>query len=254
MTDLNDFLKGNAEDEPVAETPPVETPEPVAEATAPEPEAKTEDEPPASTDGRTVPLAALEKVRAERADHKERAARFEGELAEVRRQLEEAKRGPAIQPQAPQPINPVENPEGFVERIQQVVLNERLNTSELMLRKELGAETVDAAIAEFQAAAKADPSLFPKLYSQPDPYAWMHKQVERIRAQAEIGDDPAAYRAKLEADLRAKWEAEQGAAPVAKVSPAAGLAPSLANARSAASRSAPTFTGPTPLEDLFPTR
>ena len=253
MSDLNDFLKGNAEPEPVAEAPPVETPEPAAEA-APEPEAKANDEPPASTDGRTVPLAALEKVRAERADHKERAARFEGENAELRRQLEEAKRGPAIQPQAPQPINPAENPEAFVERIQQVVLNERLNTSELLLRKELGAEKVDAAIAEFQAAAKADPTLFPNLYSQPDPYAWMHKQVERIRAQAEIGDDPASYRAKIEAELRAKWEAEHGAPPAPRVSPAAGLAPSLANARSAASRSAPTFTGPTPLGDMFPAR
>ena len=47
------------------------------------------------------------------------------------------------------------------------------------------------------------------------------------RLHEEIGTDPVAYEAKI----RAKIEAERGADPP-PVSPAAGLPPSLANARS----------------------
>jgi hypothetical protein len=64
----------------------------------------------------------------------------------------------------------------------------------------------------------------------------------------EVGDDPNAYEAKL----RAKWEAERGQpeAPP-RVSPAAGMQPSLAGQRSVAARTAPGFSGPPSLEDIF---
>ena len=136
-------------------------------------------------------------------------------------------------------------------------LIERLNISEMQLRREIGPEKVDAAIAEFKQAAAQNPALIPALYQQPDPYAWMAKQVETMRLQREIGNDPSGYRAKLEAEIRAKLEAEmqaaQPAAP-APVSPAARLAPSLANARSAAPRASGAWAGPTPLQDIFPPR
>jgi hypothetical protein len=253
-TELDTFLGGAGEPapEPQPEPAPEPTPEPEEQEEAPEEEApEPEEAPPEPTkDGRTVPLAVLEK---QRKDHKERAARLEGELAELRRQFDEAKRTaqqppPQYQP-PPQPLDPVQDPAGFMERVQQVALNERLNTSELLLRKEIGPEAVDAAISEFKEAAKGDPSLFQKLYQQADPYGWMAKQVEVMKMQREIGSDPAAYKAKL----RAEWEAERAAAAEVPppVSPAARLAPSLANARSAAPRATGAWAGPTPMEDIL---
>ena len=129
------------------------------------------------------------------------------------------------------------------------MLNERLNNCEQMLRREVGAEKVDAAIEDFRQAAQDDPSLFQKLYAQPDPYGWAFKQVERIRMIRDMGDDPSAYRTRIEAEARAKWEAEQRNNAVT-VSPAAGMQPSLATARSVAGRTAPAWSGEPSLEDV----
>lgn len=251
---LDDFLNGTAGGEAVSApeeaAQPVTTEErsqPEGQA-APQPEAPAEGEAaPERSDGRTVPLAALEGERKARQDWKDRAARAETERDALNKQLEELRRAPQAAPPAPpQPIDPVHQPEAFVERIQQVVLNERLNSSEMLLRREIGAEAVDAAIADFKQAAAEDPRLFQQLYSQPDPYGWLAKQVEGIRLRREIGDDPAAYRAKLRAELEAEMGRAEPAGPGAPR-----MAPSLANVRSAAPRSAPVFTGPTPIEDVL---
>lgn len=262
---LDTFL---AEGAPDSANAPAPTPEPEAPAPAstPQPdarppaEAKTtatpepddhEPEPPAEGEP-IVPRKAYEAERARRQDWKEKAARFEGELAATRRQLEEATRRAQAPPQQPQyvaPIDPVADPQGFLQRVQNVMLNERLNNSEQMLRREVGAEKVDAAIEDFRQAAQDDPSLFQKLYAQPDPYGWAFKQVERIRMIRDMGDDPSAYRTRIEAEARAKWEAEQRNNAVT-VSPAAGMQPSLATARSVAGRTAPAWSGEPSLEDV----
>ena len=64
------------------------------------------------------------------------------------------------------------------------------------------------------------------------------------------GDDPAAFRAKIEAEARARWEAEAKAAPPAP-SPAAGMQPSLGTARSVAGRTAGAWTGEPSLDDVL---
>jgi hypothetical protein len=168
------------------------------------------------------------------------------------KQLEEIKKAPPpqVQREPMAPIDPAQDPQGFVARIQSVMLNERLNTSELLLRKELGSDKVDAAIADFKQAADTDQTLYGKLYAQPDPYGWMAKEVERMRLQREIGDDPAKWREAERQRLREEMaaEAKPQAAPV---SPVANLPPSLANVRSAAARGAPAFSGPPALSDIF---
>jgi hypothetical protein len=63
-------------------------------------------------------------------------------------------------------------------------LNDRLNASELLLRKEVGDKKVDAAIAYFRAAAAQDPSLVSKLYAQPDPCRWALRQMEEFQQQS----------------------------------------------------------------------
>jgi hypothetical protein len=65
-----------------------------------------------------------------------------------------------------------------------------------------------------------------------------------------VGDDPSAYRARIEAEARAKWEQEQ-TAKLPAPSPAAGLQPSLATARSVAGRTASTWTGEPSLEEVL---
>jgi hypothetical protein len=259
--ELDGFLNGKSE----PEAAPVEqAPEPVVEAAPAQPEPEVPPEPedaePASADGRTVPLAVLQ---AQRKDHKERAARLEGELAELRRQFEEvskrAQQAPQPQqqaPAAPQWINPAEDPAGYHARVQELMINERLNISEMQAREKHGDAQVEAAVKEFQQAAEADPSLRTKLYSQPHPYAWMMKQVEAIRVQREIGDDPAAFRAKIRAEIEAELAAKsapQQEAPLSAPAPRVpNLQPSLATARSAAPRGAPAYSGPVPLTELFP--
>ena len=241
---------------PAPEHPP-EASEAAPEAAAKPSEAEPQDEdvaPHSGSDNRTVPFSALEKVRN---DWKSKYAAEQARAELLAKQLEEAKRPPpqqaVPQPMPLAPIDPVQDPHGFMMRMQQVLLNERLNNSEERLREKLGPEKVDEYVAEFKELAARDQALFPKLYQQTNPYSWMQKEVERQRVLRDVGDDPTAYEQKL----RAKWEAEKAEQPMNggnghAVSPAAGLAPSLANVRSVAGRTTTAFTGPPPLEALFP--
>ena len=264
---LDAFLGGAPQEgAPEPAEPRTEAPKPEAdtkappEATAKAPEpAEDEPQPHTGSDNRTVPFSALEKVRN---DWKSKYAAEQARAELLAKQLEEARKPPApVQQQAPPPQyipppDPAQDPQGYHQRVQGVILNERLNTSEMLLREKVGDEAVDALITDFQQAAQADPSLYGKLYAQTRPYQWAAKEVEAMRLRRDIGDDPAAYRARIEAEARAKWEAEAGQQPNGAnghaPSPAAGLPPSLASARSVAGRTASPFTGPPPLEALFP--
>ena len=286
---LEAFLTGgNPEDvaATVAAEPPGEpTGEVEAEAKVAEPDGAkrpdTEDddrEPPAPLEGQPViSRRAYEDERRKRQDWKERAARAEAERDLYRRQVEEAQQRaiPAAAPQpSPQPppqlppIDIVANPQGFVERVQQVfahertqleqkMLNDRLNMSEERLRDKIG-DKVDEYVKEFQVFAQRDPSLWGKLYSQANPYGWLQREIDRQRLHRDVGDDPEAFKARL----RAEWEAEQaanaggtngggggnGAAPP-RAMPR--MAPSLANVRSVAGRTDVGFSGAPSLDDIL---
>ena len=229
------------------------TPEPKAAAAKPEPE--DDGEPPVALDGEPViPRRAYEDERRKRQDWKERAARLEGELTAIKRQQEEARRPPSQQQQYQPPPDPAINPQGWAQHVvqqqQAQLLNERLNNSEMMLREKIGDEKVSEYVAEFRELANSDPTLFGKLYSQPHPYNWMTREVDRLRLVRDVGDDPAAFRAKIEAEARTRWEAE-ATTRAAPVSPAAGMQPSLANARSVAGRTAGQWSGEPSLEDVL---
>jgi hypothetical protein len=213
--------------------------------------------PPKALEGEDViPLRAYEDERRKRNDWKEKAARLEGELAAYKRQQEDAQRRAAAPPPQPQqpPPDPATNPQGWAQHVvqqqQAALLNERLNNSEMMLRDKIGDDKLNEYVTEFRGLAEADPTLFGKLYSQPHPYAWMTREVDRLRLVRDVGDDPAAFRAKIEAEARAKWDAEAATKPP-PLSPAAGLQPSLATARSVAGRTAAAWTGEPSLEDVL---
>ncbi len=280
-SELDAFLKGDApEPEPAPVEQPDARPEPEPKADAADgggakkpPDAATEAddaEPPEPREGEAlVPRRAFEAVRHERQDWKARAiaaetrsAAAETQRAELQRQFEEAKRAPPpapVQQAAPAEIpNPAYDPAGYhayivqeLERERQVrareQINHTLNLSERDAIKEHGKEKVEAMKAEFLEAKNADPTLGERLIQQSDPYGWAMQQIEKIRMQREIGDDPAAYRAKMRAEFEAEMAAGQ---QPARVSPAAGMAPSLASVRSVAGRSAPAFSGPPSLDDI----
>jgi hypothetical protein len=254
MSALDNFLGKDdaAEQEPV-NTPPDATPQ-----NAPEPEKPAEE--PAPEPAEDEPEAggnlgkALAAERAKRQDWKEKAVRFEeqakardSELAEIRRQLEEMRKPQAPQQPAPQPEpeyipDPMQDPRGFFQyqqaQMQRTELNTRLNLSEAYARQQHGAEKVDAAVQEFTAAVKQNPALYQQMVQAPLPYEFVMQQAEALRLQREIGTDPTAYRARIEAELRERIMAEmQGTA--APVSRAPNLPPSLASARSAAPRAMP---------------
>ena len=195
-----------------------------------------------------VPRTAYEKERQRRQNWVERAGRAEAERDALAKQLAEAKKppAPAAEPPRFEPIDPAKDPVGYTRRVQGVMLNERLNTSEMMAVDKHGKEKIDAETAYFQQRAKTDPSLFQQLYSTPHPYQWMIDDNATARLHEEIGTDPAAYEAKL----RARWESERGADPP-PVSPVAGMPPSLASARSAAPRGSNGFQGPPSLADIL---
>jgi hypothetical protein len=274
--ELESFLKG--ETATVTEAP-LEAPQAAPEPPAPKPEAKPEpaakpatakpepeDEADAEPtdrleqDGKSyIPQQVLERERQRRQDWKARAVEAETKHKELQRQLDEATRratAPPPQPQAPPqpPPDPATNPQGWAQHVvqqqQAALLNERLNNSEMMLADKIGAEKLNEYVQEFRSLANADPTLFGKLYSQPHPYAWLTREVDRLRLVRDVGDDPAAYKAKIEAEARARWEQEAKAAPPTP-SPAAGMQPSLGTARSVAGRTAGAWTGEPSLEDVL---
>jgi hypothetical protein len=250
---LDNFL-GKDDEEPASEpvnTPP-EAPEPKPEPEKPTEEPAPEAEAPEGEDGegkRGPSIGkALDFERKAKNDWKEKAARYEGELTEIRRQMEELRKPQQPQQPAPPPEpeyipDPMQDPRGFFQwqqgQMQRTELNTRLNLSEAYARKEYGAEKVDAAVQEFTAAVKQNPALYQQMVQAPLPYEFVMQQAEALRLQREIGTDPNAYRARIEAEIRERVMAEmQGTAAPAPRAP--NLPPaSLAGARSAAPRAMP---------------
>lgn len=228
MSDLDDIIAGNepAQPEPVEQTPeaapagPEAPAEPVQEAPA-EPEAKPEP---------MVPLAALMEVR--------------DELKAFKRQAQQQQPQPE-----PQPIPDVlEDQAAFTghltDQVQQQMLNARLDMSEMMARDAHGDAVVDEALAAAQQAGIAG-----QFVQQKHAYDALVKWHSSQKVAAEIGNDPAAYKARLEAEIRQKIEAEQAAKQAAEI--AASAPASLANVNGGGGTSAPQWAGPTSLASLI---
>ncbi|WP_186118278.1 hypothetical protein [Burkholderia gladioli] len=260
-TPLDEILSGApvapADVEAPHDAPPIEQPaaDPAAtgegeQQTPPAEAAGTTAEPtgatPAHESGTMVPLKALEEERKGRQDWKEKAIRFEEEIKHLRAQHS--------QPQVPS--NP-EQRQPQQMSIEQALLNERMNVSEMMVRQQHGDAAVESMLETFQQAVAKNPALGAELAQQRHPWQWMYEQAQRMKAMEEIGSDPAAYRQKLRDELLAELQAQQPAAthpeqPEAPAAPAAPALPrSLATARSAAPRTAPAWSGPTPLNDIL---
>lgn len=247
MNSLDNVLRGEVTDDATANAAaePVETNHTgetqqtdaaAGESQAAAPEAGN-DASPASEQEKHVPLSALEAERKGRQDWKEKAIRFEEELKHLRAQQSQPQ---AQQPSQQQPMTP-----------ELALLNERFNVSELLAREKYA--DLDEKMEVFQKAASENPALGAELAKQKHPYEWMYKHATKLQALAEIGDDPTAYEQKLRDKIMAEIQASQPAEPQQPATqPAAPVLPkTLATTRSAGPRSAPTWTGPTSLNDIL---
>lgn len=200
---------------PIAQTAPEVQPQPAPEAVHQQAQ-------------RTVPLAELideRKRYQERVSFAEDAARRAQAQAD---QLSEAMRR-LSQPQQPQVqqvlIDPEIDPRGAYEALRheqhQSMLNMRLDMSERYAREKFGNEAVDAAT---NAAVQAG---YNQVFVQrSDAYKELMEWHQGQQVRQQIGTDPVAYRAQVEAEVRAKVLAEmrQGTPPPSN------LPPSLSNA------------------------
>lgn len=241
--ELDQVLNGEStNDEPMGEP---RQQEPVQEPAQAEPEqgdpaAAPAAPPAAAQDPENVPLAALEAVRKERKDWKEKALRLEGEMEAYRRQQAQQ----AQQHYEQQPIDPVQ-------QVEMRAWDRHLNMSETIARQTH--PDLDEKFEVFQAAAQKDPTLAQRVFNDPHPWGAMYREATKIQMLQEIGDNPASYREKLKAEIMAELGQTQAAAPAAAPAPApaAQIPQSLATARSAASRSAPAWTGPSSLDSIL---
>jgi hypothetical protein len=278
--EIDSFLDGEdagqaeaVEQPSAADTPHLETADPPAEAGSgpvmPEPAKpaeETDDVHPATED--VVGLkSALQAERAKRRDYKGERDRLAGEVAALRAEVEARRAPAAVAPSAhpPEPTeppaavavpSPLEDPAGYHAFVQRALFNERLNTSEAMLRAQLDNDAdIDAKLAVFKKAADANPALRAELTRQPNPYRWAYQQAQRIIAMDEIGTDPAAYRTKVEAEIearvRAAVEAEYAAAAPPGAPPRVHLPQSLGTARSASPRNAAVINVPESFDDIL---
>jgi hypothetical protein len=261
MSTLDEILSGR---EPVAETTtqetttqaPVETQE--AEA-APE---QTADET-APADGKPPPIGAIRQAEREKATKRytEQVADFDRRLAEQntaweRRftQLLDAVKQPAQQQPPPDFFeNPNEAVLRTVSPYIQHVRQQQAMFAEQLARVKYGDEVVDEAAQAYEQLAsqnKVDPADFHKISNSVNPYLEVVQWHKKRQASLEIGDDPAADKEKVKAELLAELQQQNGngAAPAA---PAPVMPSNLATARNVGARSGPAWAGPTPLNDIF---
>lgn len=197
----------------------------------PEPKAKAEPEP-----ERTVPLSVLQREREElkaRADYWQRVA--EGAAA------------PKPQPQQPDSLDFLAEPERIGSYIDQKVTNAAQNLSRRYADRAHGKEVVDTAYAALRdhgtEAEKA------ALAASDDPWGDVVTWNKRRQVISEIGDDPDGWRKRETERLRKELLAE------AAVNQAKGKVPSVpsmaAEPNLGARNGRDDWTGPTPLSALL---
>lgn len=228
------------------------------------------EEPPGDGEGRQgfVPQQALHAEKQKVKRYTEQVGEFEKTLGTVREQnaaltrqvTELLQRIPQQKTEQQQPPNQFEDFPGATrhvvqpefQRIEQQLLAIAKDTAITRFTEEKVNEAEQAFISAMQ-SQKLDPADFQKVVHSPNRYAAAVQWHQRQQAQAEIGDDPAAYKAKLEAELREKLTAElqQGDGQQAQQRRAT-MPSNFANARNVGNRgTGPAWSGPSTIDDIF---
>lgn len=207
-----------------------------------------------SADGKTVPLGALKAVREENKTLKAKAAEAES----LKAQLAALQAAPAQPVQPAQPQQPAQTLEDVVasldtlepdygKKLAAVMQAQRtqvkLDLSQDAATREFGADVVKAAFEFFNTRPRHESEA---LLKERSPFHAAVAAYKRHQAMAEIGDDPAAFRARVEAEVLAKLQGGQSQPVTQKPS-----SPSLAGNPNLGSRATVEWTGPVPLDQIL---
>lgn len=268
MTTLDNILSGQSD--AVSEQTAVE--ESVAQAAegASQQEQSTDTDEVQATEvngQRMVPHAALHASKEKVKRYTEQVAEFEKSMGGVREQnamltrqvTELLTRIPQQKAEQQQPPDQFDDFPGATrhvvqpefQRIEQQLLAIAKDTAVTRFTEEKVNEAEQAFISALQ-SKKLDPADYQKVVGSPNRYAAAVQWHQRQVAQAEIGDDPAAYKTKLEAELREKIAAEQQqGGQQAQQRQQEVMPTNLAGARNAGARSGPAWAGPSSIDDIF---
>ena len=195
------------EEEPKGEKEP-ESEEVKAESEE-EPEKPVEEVPPTSEDEDRRFQAMLAKSQ----DEVSKRQLAEAENARLRQELEQAKQ------QQIEPIDPLENPEGYRQQIAEAQLQQQQNDqlarirdkvamSEMVVKTSVGAEKYDEATKAFAEAAQLNPALGEAMYQADIPAQFAYDEGRKILFMQKIGDNPDNYEANIREQVRKELEAE----------------------------------------------
>ena len=226
---------------------------------------ETESDEPATTDvngQKMVPHAALHASKEKLRRTAEQIAGFERTLNERDAAWERRLSAilEAVKPQQEQPPAPDfhDNPADATRHVvapQFDQINQTLMANaQLIAGVKYGDDKVTEAEQAFITALrsqKVDPVDYHTVVGSPNRYAAAVHWHQRQLAQAEIGDDPAAFRAKVEAELRARYGLTDRDAPAHRPGQPSVMPTNLATARNVGARNGPAWSGPTPLGDIL---
>lgn len=203
---------------PVEVTPAPEIVEPPVPEPAPEPATPVEPEA-----AKHVPLATFLDVR--------------DEAKELKRWKTEREARDAAPPPADMP-DPVDDPQGFAAwndtRMEQRLVAERFNISDIMARQTYGEDVVKTAAEWATEKAKAEPGWHQTMMQQPHPLDWIVREHKRNGLMTEIGDNVDDWFTRE----AAKRGYQPGTLPIAAVAPVA------------AAQAQPVAAAPTPPRSL----
>jgi hypothetical protein len=223
MTELDTILNGEVAAEDVQPQPEI-----IEEVAAPEvSEPAVAEQPEPEKEAPMVPLAALQEVRRELQDMKSRLPQVEA-------------------PKAPDVFDDPQGYQGFVQQqITDSAFKQSLRQSQFLAEREFGADVVKEAYDYFE----ANPAQSQELKDHPSPFHAAVEVYQRQKVAQEIGNDPQGYANKIEAEVRAKVEAEM-ATKQARDN-AGKFAPSMANVTGTGGGPKTTWAGPTSLDNVF---
>lgn len=254
------------EEAPAAELPPVEV---KVEAPAPQPDVKpAATVPPPSPTGETPPNTGEVKPGPSPVPANVESDEVKGLKAELARLRSQRREAPATVSPPPKPPSVFEDEEGYTNHlnatIAQQVFAAKLELSEENARERfpdlaqiMGTVEDEQGVAHVNwiNAVRKNPALAQQFERAADPVRFAYQTLKKLKALEEIGDDPNAYRERLRAEIAAELAAK-AQQPVATpagqpAKPAPVIPQTLAGTASKASREAPEFNGPKPLEDII---
>lgn len=239
--DLNNILSGVEAKEPEAVEPEKAEPEkaeaePVEQEKVEEPEKSEES---ADDTPKDIPYAVFKSTRED----------LRGQLEETRRELERVRASQQPKPEPEKAPDILENPEAYntyvANQVNQAVTRTKLEQSRFFAEREFGKGEVEEAMGFFD----QNPHLSHQFLNEPSPF---HSAVEFVRKQKvanEIGNDPAAYKEKLKAEILKEIEADMAAKQAKAIAQKA--APSMANVNGSGGQRDPGWSGPTQLDGLI---